>query len=61
MSNVELGVQTEKAFQKQPLFLNSKVARKSTRTRRWYKDVGLGFRTPKTAIEGSFIGMRCLR
>ena len=26
--------------------------------RRWYKDVGLGFRTPKTAIEGSYIGTR---
>lgn len=25
--------------------------------RRWYKDVGLGFRTPKTAIEGQYIGM----
>ena len=24
--------------------------------RRWYKDVGLGFKTPKTAIEGSYIG-----
>lgn len=56
MSNVELGVQTEKAFQKQPLFLNSKVARKSTRTRRWYKDVGLGFKTPSAAVNGTYIG-----
>lgn len=59
MSNVELGVQTEKAFQKQPLFLNSKAARKTTRTRRWYKDVGLGFKTPSAAINGTYIGM-CL-
>jgi len=57
MSNVELGVQTERAFQKQPLFLNSKVARKSTRAKRWYKDVGLGFKTPSAAVSGTYIGM----
>ena len=56
MSNVELGVQTEKAFQKQPLFLNSKVARKNTRAKRWYKDVGLGFKTPNAAVTGTYIG-----
>ena len=54
-------VQSERAFQKQPhIFQNSKVKAKSARPgkggRRWYKDVGLGFRTPKTAIEGSYIG-----
>ena len=58
----ELTVQSERAFQKQPhIFQNSKTKAKSTRPgkggRRWYKDVGLGFRTPKTAIEGSYIGM----
>ena len=58
----ELTVQAERAFQKQPhIFLNSKGKKaKSQRVgkggRRWYKDVGLGFRTPKTAIEGSYIG-----
>lgn len=56
----ELTVQSERAFQKQPIFLNQKTKSKSTRPgkggRRWYKDVGLGFRTPKTAIEGSYIG-----
>lgn len=56
----ELTVQSERAFQKQPIFLNQKVKSKSTRPgkggRRWYKDVGLGFRTPKNAIEGSYIG-----
>lgn len=55
MSNVELGVQTEKAFQKQPIFQNSKAALK-TRDRRWYKDVGLGFKTPRAAIDGTYIG-----
>lgn len=58
----ELTVQSERAFQKQPhVFQNSKVKVKSARPgkggRRWYKDVGLGFRTPKAAIEGSYIGM----
>ena len=57
----ELTVQHEKAFQKQPhINLNSKVKAKTSRPgkggRRWYKDVGLGFRTPKTAIEGHYIG-----
>lgn len=59
----ELTVQSERAYQKQPhIFVNQKTKRtKSTRVgkggRRWYKDVGLGFRTPKTAIEGTYIGM----
>jgi hypothetical protein len=57
----ELTVQSERAFQKQPhIFLNSKSKTKSKKVgqaRRWYKEVGLGFRTPKTAIEGTYIGM----
>ncbi|EGS18016.1 40S ribosomal protein uS17 [Thermochaetoides thermophila DSM 1495] len=60
----ELTVQSERAFLKQPhIFLNSKVKVKSTRPgkggRRWYKDVGLGFKTPKTAIEGHYIDKKC--
>ncbi|KJZ77328.1 hypothetical protein HIM_03052 [Hirsutella minnesotensis 3608] len=60
----ELTVQSERAFQKQPhIFQNSKVKAKTSRPgkggRRWYKDVGLGFRTPKTAIEGSYIDKKC--
>ncbi len=55
-------MQSERAFQKQPhIFVNTKAKRaKSTRAgkggRRWFKDVGLGFRTPKTAIEGTYVG-----
>ena len=57
----ELTVQSERAFQKQPhIFQNSKAKTTKKRVgkggRRWYKDVGLGFRTPKTAIEGTYIG-----
>merc|ERR1712093_942984 len=60
----ELTVQSERSYQKQPhIFLNSKSKSKSTAVgkggRRWYKDVGLGFRTPKTAIEGSYIYKKC--
>ncbi|KAH7120761.1 40S ribosomal protein-like protein S11 [Dendryphion nanum] len=58
----ELTVQSERAFQKQPhIFHNHKASgpRKNTRSKRWYKDVGLGFRTPKTAIEGSYIDKKC--
>jgi small subunit ribosomal protein S11e len=58
----ELTVQSERAFQKQPhIFLNNKVKKSKTKVgkggRRWFKDVGLGFKTPRTAIEGSYIGM----
>lgn len=55
-TGVELTVQSERAFQKQPIFLNSKATRKATRTKRWYKDVGLGFKTPRAAIDGQYIG-----
>merc|ERR1712166_826840 len=60
----ELTVQSERAYQKQPhIFLNSKSKSMSTAVgkggRRWYKDVGLGFRTPKNAIEGSYIDKKC--
>ena len=58
----ELTVQSERAFQKQPhIFLNNKVKKSKSKVgkggRRWFKDVGLGFKTPRTAIEGSYIGM----
>jgi Ribosomal_S17 N-terminal len=53
----ELTVQSERAFLKQPhIFQNPKTAGK-TKAKRWYKDVGLGFKTPKEAIEGTYIGI----
>ncbi|ODN82983.1 40S ribosomal protein, variant [Cryptococcus amylolentus CBS 6039] len=54
--------QTEKAFQKQQLFQNakSKGGKKiATKTKRWYKDVGLGFKTPSEAINGTYIDKKC--
>ncbi|KAF9947977.1 hypothetical protein BGZ65_008397, partial [Modicella reniformis] len=43
----------EKAFQKQQgIFQNAKVTgKKAVKNNRWYKEVGLGFKTPKEAIE----------
>jgi Ribosomal_S17 N-terminal len=28
----------------------------ATKERRWYKDVGLGYKTPSEAINGTYIG-----
>jgi small subunit ribosomal protein S11e len=52
-------VQNEKAFQKQ-LGVNGGWKKPARRTpgkggQRYYKNVGLGFKTPKEAIEGGFL------
>lgn len=49
---------------KQPVFQSSKVATSKAakgekRDKRWYKDVGLGFKTPREAIEGTYIDKKC--
>lgn len=55
----EIAVQSEKSFQKQPhIFQNAKVS-KTTKGKRWYKDVGLGFKTPTEAIKGTYIDKKC--
>uniref|UniRef100_A0A251SDU0 Putative ribosomal protein S17/S11, 40S ribosomal protein S11 n=1 Tax=Helianthus annuus TaxID=4232 RepID=A0A251SDU0_HELAN len=51
--------QTENAFLKQPkVFLCSKKSGKGKRPRkggnRFWKSIGLGFKTPREAIEGNF-------
>ncbi|KAI1723411.1 ribosomal protein s17 domain-containing protein [Ditylenchus destructor] len=58
--------QTERAFQKQPtVFLNNKfrihgVGKKlKTKTDRYVKNIGLGFKTPREAIEGTYIDKKC--
>ncbi|KAJ3077714.1 30S ribosomal protein S11, chloroplastic [Physocladia obscura] len=53
--------QTEKAFQFQVgISQNSKLAsKKKGNAKRWYCDVGLGFKTPKEAIEGTYIDKKC--
>ena len=54
--------QNERAFQKQSgIFLNAKQFG-STKTKkgvRYYKEVGLGIKTPKEAIEGKYIDKKC--
>jgi len=56
----ELTVQSEKAFQAQPhIFQNPKNKQAQRRAKRWYKDVGLGFKTPREAIQGTYIDKKC--
>ncbi|CAF2418016.1 unnamed protein product [Rotaria sp. Silwood2] len=54
----------ERSFQKQPtIFLNkilsSTKASKKDRTQRYTRNVGLGFKTPREAIEGTYIDKKC--
>jgi len=54
----------ERSFQKQPtIFLNKKQAiAKATKTgkaQRYTRNVGLGFKTPREAIEGTYIDKKC--
>merc|ERR1711972_721948 len=54
--------QTERAFQKQPtVFLNKKahVQAKSKKAARYVRSVGLGFKTPREAIDGTYIDKKC--
>jgi len=58
--------QVDKAFQKQRGFSGygpKKVAKKGkgrkTASLRYYKSVGLGIKTPKEAIEGTYIDKKC--
>lgn len=53
--------QVERAFQKQEgVFLNSKTrSKKSSKGQRWWKSIGLGFKTPKEAKEGTYIDKKC--
>merc|ERR1719237_1836584 len=55
--------QVEKAFQKQAaIFIGSKRAtgRKNAKGElRYTRNVGLGFKTPQTAIDGSYVDKKC--
>merc|ERR1719399_2100257 len=55
-------IQTEKAYQKQiGIFQNSKksLAKKGSAGPRYYKKIGLGFKTPQSAIEGVYVDKKC--
>jgi small subunit ribosomal protein S11e len=63
-NKIKMEVQRENAFQKQPTIfvgnrrvLGRKV--KGRKTTRYWKNVGLGIKTPKTAIEGDYIDKKC--
>ena len=55
---------TEKYFHRQGAvsLTNRRIIKKSqkkTKSGRYWKDIGLGYKTPKTAIEGTFIDEKC--
>jgi len=56
-------MQTEKAFQKQiGVNLNKKIQLKAAKKKesvRYYKEIGLGFKTPKEAITGNYVDKKC--
>ena len=58
-------IQVQKSYQKQHnIFrgykdLRGPVKRAKFPTRRWWKNIGLGFQTPKEAIEGDYIDRKC--
>lgn len=54
--------QIERAFQKQevvPLRTKKYLTKKTSKGVRYWKNVGLGFKTPKEAIEKSYIDKKC--
>merc|ERR1711974_58821 len=60
--NLNMAEQNERAFQKQDaVFLNSKqlLSAKTKKGCRYYKNIGLGFKTPKEAIEGTYVDNKC--
>lgn len=55
-------LQHEKAYQKQDaIFIGKKriLSKKRGKGFRFYKNVGLGFKTPKKAIEGTYVDKKC--
>uniref|UniRef100_A0A4W3J4J8 Small ribosomal subunit protein uS17 n=1 Tax=Callorhinchus milii TaxID=7868 RepID=A0A4W3J4J8_CALMI len=57
-------LQTERAYQKQPtIFQNKKRALLGEggkeKLPRYYRNVGLGFKTPREAIDGTYIDKKC--
>jgi small subunit ribosomal protein S11e len=54
--------QTEKAFQKQDaVFIGSKrlLGKKTKKAARYWRNIGLGFTTPKEAKDGNFVDKKC--
>jgi len=55
--------QNERAFQKQDnIFAGAKkrvIAKRKGKKVRFYKNIGLGFKTPKAAIQGTYVDKKC--
>jgi len=54
--------QTEKAFQRQPtIFVGRKrvLSSKKKSSTRYVRNVGLGFKAPKEALEGTYVDKKC--
>lgn len=53
--------QNEKAFQKQAgiRLVKDKTTRSGFRRGRYYKHIGMGFKTPMAAITGTYVDMKC--
>merc|ERR1712029_1050797 len=62
-TSATMDAQAEKAYQKQPIFQATKLSKSKkggeNKEKRWYKDVGLGFKTPSEAINGTYIDKKC--
>ena len=59
-----MDVQVEKAYQKQPTVKKRVVSADGAKEAkekipRYYKNVGLGFKTPREAIEGTYVDKKC--
>merc|ERR1711907_76659 len=57
-----MDIQDKRAYQKQPHMTAikcRKLTRSSRKGNRFVKEVGLGFKTPRAAIEGKFIDKKC--
>jgi small subunit ribosomal protein S11e len=60
MSTFKEADQTEKAYQKQDgIFIGRKKAMAKSKGMRYYKNIGLGFKTPKNAITGNYVDKKC--
>eukprot|EP00826_Nyctotherus_ovalis_P005718 TRINITY_DN112_c0_g1_i16.p1 TRINITY_DN112_c0_g1~~TRINITY_DN112_c0_g1_i16.p1 ORF type:complete len:165 (-),score=59.96 TRINITY_DN112_c0_g1_i16:163-657(-) len=60
--NRGMAEQQEKSFQRQEtVFPNTKelLAKKAEKGIRYYKSIGLGFKTPKEAITGTYVDRKC--
>ncbi|OEH78236.1 40S ribosomal protein S11 [Cyclospora cayetanensis] len=61
MSATQQDVQTEKAFQRQQGVSQSALAQSSRKKgkARYWREVGLGFTTPRLAKEGTYVDKKC--